>query len=150
MKAVNRQRQLILFLIALVLPSLVVVAFGLRMVAQDREIAEKRATDAQRRAVAEIRQQILGRLERIKLQEISAIPITESASPWRSTNPAVALVAWAEGDRLLLPWDLDQGTSRFRRAVQEAGFSQRIEAAEYAELVCRVLADAEYNGSSSA
>src|SRR5262245_2870699 len=92
----SRYRQLFLFLIALIIPSLAGIVLGLRMVTQERELGEKRLVDAQRRSVSEIRQEMLARLERIKVQAVSG-----------NSDPSIALVATAERDRLVLPWDAD-------------------------------------------
>ena len=61
-------------------PSLVLVALSLRMISQERELAEKRLAEEQRRQVSEIRQELLARLERIKLQEVSAFATQAAAA----------------------------------------------------------------------
>ena len=88
------RRQVLLFLVALILPSAALVGLGLRMLAQERELAQSRLADEQRRAVALIRQDILGRLERIKLEELGALATAPARGEERSyLNPEVALVA---------------------------------------------------------
>ena len=54
-----RRREVILFLLALILPSTMLVGLGLRMIAQERQLAEERVADEWLSAVARIRQRLL-------------------------------------------------------------------------------------------
>jgi signal transduction histidine kinase len=130
MKTHGRYRQLVLFLIALILPSLAVVALGLRTIAQERELSQRRLVEAQQRAVTQVRQDLLARLDRIQLQEISA---AEKSRAEGYSDPAVAIVGWADRDHLELPWDLDKSAERFRKSISAGDFSLKIEEAERAE-----------------
>src|SRR5262245_17975446 len=100
------QRRILLFVAAIIVPALVLVALGLRMLSQERELTEKRRAEEQHRAVSAIRQELLARLERIKLQELSAQAARTEKPP---TSPAahspVVLMSWVEHDHLLLPWE---------------------------------------------
>ena len=122
-----RYKPIFLFVVALVLPSVVIAVLGVRNFAQERELAEKRLTDAEKHATAEIRQRVLERLERTKLQEIAEAPAF--------TDPAVVLVAWLDRDRLLLPWDLEPNANRSRQTVEDAAVALKIDEAERAELI---------------
>ena len=121
-----RYKPLFLFVVALILPSVVIVVLGWRNFAQERELAEKRLMDAEKHATAEIRQRVLERLERIKLQEIVEAPTF--------SDPAVVLIGWVDRDRLLLPWDIEPA-NRARQSVDNAEASRKIDEAERAELV---------------
>jgi signal transduction histidine kinase len=88
------------------LPSAVLVGVGLRVIAQERELAETRVADEWLRAVGQIRQDLLSRLERIKLEELGAL--TSKSEPVRArayVNPEVQLVATVEDGRIVLPWE---------------------------------------------
>jgi len=117
------------FLIALILPSLAVVGFGLKMMEQERELSENRAAAAQRQTISDVRRDMISLLDRIKTQEISANPDID-ALPAAAEDPAVVLVGWVENDRLRLPWERNRDTAEFRRDIEEREFSSKIEAAE--------------------
>lgn len=107
MRAPFPRRQILLFLLAVTLPCVVVVALGLRLVTQDRELAEKRAADERSRVLSELRQQLAGRLERIRNVAVSAGSAKADASlvfvsrvrngritpPWEEVTPAVSLTS---------------------------------------------------------
>ena len=90
-------RQNLLFLGAVILPSVLVIAFGLRMIRQEDELEEKRAREQNEHAVDLVRQELLTRLESLKLRAASGqvMPL----------DPDVALVAQVESGRLMLPWE---------------------------------------------
>ena len=128
---------------AVILPCALLVVLSLRMMSQDRELAEKRRADEQRRVVAEIRQQLLGRLERIKLEEVTARAAEPDNAPRRTFhNPAVMLVGWVDNNRLGLPWDLNPTADRARTLLAEREFARSIERGERAELVDKRFAQA--------
>jgi len=64
----RHRRRIVLFLVAVVVPCMVLVALSLRIVRQDRELAEKRAAEERSRQIERIRKDALGRLEEIKLR----------------------------------------------------------------------------------
>jgi hypothetical protein len=78
--AFRHRRQVLLFLLAVVFPSAVLGALGLRIIGQERELAEKRLTDDRRPLVAELRRSLLGKLEAIQLDEVRRLEAGE-ASP---------------------------------------------------------------------
>ena len=129
----RRRREIVLFLIALILPSAVLVGLGLRMIAQERELAETRVADEWLSAVGRIRQEILNRLEGIKLQELRAdASDDEYATAYSYVNPEVRLVASVDDGRLVLPWEVG-GTTGVRRLLAESGFASWIRQGERAE-----------------
>jgi hypothetical protein len=108
------RRQLVLFLVALMLPSAAIAALGWRIVVQDREIAEGRLADDLSRTKDEVYRAVLARLHQIKLQQISQISsVTPNAAPAAPRDPAVVLTGIVSGDQLLFSWDLDPGADRF-------------------------------------
>ena len=130
------RRQVLLFLVAIVVPSLVLIAISLRMIGQERELSEKRVADDQRRLVSQIRQELLARLERIKLQEVSALATLEGKPQAASyQNQSVILVSPVENNRLVLPWEAFHGAEQFQQLLGEAKFSAQIQHGESDELV---------------
>ena len=65
------RRQNLLFLGAVILPSVLVIALGIRMIRQEDELAEKRFREQNQHAIDLVRQELLTRLEGIKLRAAS-------------------------------------------------------------------------------
>jgi signal transduction histidine kinase len=135
MRAQGHRRQVVLFLVAVLLPCVLLMMLGARLLRQERELAEKRVADEQRRLVGEIRQKLLATLEAIKLQQAAA-----GASPARAPN--VALVARLANGRVDLPWERSHAADQFRRLRAEEEFAARIAEAEQEELVAKNAARA--------
>ncbi|MGI9065513.1 MAG: sensor histidine kinase [Pyrinomonadaceae bacterium] len=135
----NHRRQVVLFLIAIIVPALVLVVLSLRMISQERELAEKRLAEEQRQLVREISQELLARLERIKAQEVRALG-AHAANKETTTyaNPEVMLVSWIEENRLVLPWESNGAAREFQQLLTEAPFARRISQGEQRELADKV------------
>ena len=73
----NYRKQILLFLLVFVLPCVVLVILSLRMIGQERELAEKRASDERGRMTDEMSRQLFNRLESIKDQEKSAESLSD-------------------------------------------------------------------------
>ncbi len=130
----GHRKQILLFLLAVILPSLVLVVFALRMISQEKELAQKRAVDERRRLAGEIGQHLLVRLEKVKLQESSAAANWNQLSAQRDyVNSEVVLIGLVEGNRILLPWEENQKSEEFRRILSSSNFSRRIQLAEKEE-----------------
>lgn len=128
------RKQILLFLLAVILPSLVLVIFTLRMISQERELAQKRMKDERLRTAREIGQHLLVRLEKIKLQEASAASNWTQLSAIRDyVNPEVVLIGLIDRNRLILPWEENQEKEKFRRLLGSSDFSQKIQRAEQEE-----------------
>ncbi len=74
MASLPHRRQVFLFLVAVLFPSTVLAALGLRMIGQERELAEQRVADDRRRAVTDIRGVLLDELERIRRTTLTDVP----------------------------------------------------------------------------
>lgn len=132
----SHRKQIFLFLVAVILPSLVLVAFTLRMISQERELAQKRAIDERGRMAAEIGQHLLVRLEKIKFQEASAAANrTRSNTDSDYVNPEVVLTAQVDGNRLLMPWEKNQAIDKSRKLLSSPNFTRNIRRAENEEYV---------------
>ena len=130
-------RQGLLFVLAIGLPCLVLVALSLRMIAQERELTEKRMTDERRRIVGDVRQQLRSQLDRVRLQAINGTLRDEPATSQESG--AVALVAVIERNRLVLPWDFQPDAAAAAAALGDPPFATAVRDGERDELVTRRL-----------
>ena len=128
-------RQLVLFLLSLVVPSIVLVSLGVRIIVQQEELADKHAADQHRLRANELERALAARLDRIRLDPDDSL---------------VALVATVVDSRLILPWE----TSSRTIVAADARFNERIarvEREEFAERLKSALAEVEaaLNGASS-
>ncbi len=134
MQATGHRKQIVFFLISVILPSCVLVVFALRMIRQEKELTQKRILEERRRLAREIGQNLLVHLEKIKLQEAAVVTNLE---PWQAgtkyKSPEVVLVGVVEGDRLLLPWELDRKSEESLKSLGQSSFREKIAQAEKAE-----------------
>ena len=129
------RRQVVLFVVAIVAPSILLVAMAFRMATQERELADKRRSDEQLRHTDAIRQALVGYLERAKLQ---AVAVDRGRGPARSGAAAgvpVALLARLVGDRLVLPWDDRSADSDLAQPTGDGQFDAEVRAGERDELI---------------
>jgi Osmosensitive K+ channel histidine kinase len=124
------RRQLILFLAAILLPSVVLIALAVHLVIQNRQ---DRGTRRAREIAGTAGQELLKRLEAIGRDEVRG-PLPAVG---RYRNPETALVAWIEGDRLLLPWDEEQAARKTRDPIFRPEFRDRIRPCEEADYSAR-------------
>src|SRR5215471_16436441 len=101
MPRLGQRRQLLLFLAAILVPYVVLVALSFRLVGQDRELREKRRSDQRRYTISRAREDLLARLNAIRRDEIRS----ELKTGERYRHPEVVLVAWVKESRLILPWE---------------------------------------------
>jgi len=108
------------------------------MLAQEREIAEKRLIDERRRLAGDVRQELLSQLERIKLQALRSRAGGDAHATGAGEQPrAIALVASVEDGHLVLPWDRDPRAGAFTAAAEEPRFADAIRLGERDELVTK-------------
>lgn len=133
-RSLGHRKQILLFLLAVILPSLVLVVFTLRMMSQERELAQKRMEDERHRTAREIGQHLLVRLEKIKLQEASAASDWSQSLPKRDyMNPEVVLVGLIDGRQLILPWEVDPKKKEVQKLLNNSNYIQKIRRAENEE-----------------
>jgi signal transduction histidine kinase len=122
-----------LFLVAVLFPSAVLVALGLRIISQEHELAEQRVADDRRRAVIDIRDLLLAELDRLRLETLT--DLRDSPSNLRVyAYPAVRLVARIESGAVIPPWDQSHATHAARASLAEAAFAREIERGALAEM----------------
>jgi len=133
------RREVILFLIALILPSAVLVGLGLRMIAQERVAAEARVADEWGNTVRQIRLELLDRLERIKREEVQALTAERGrVEAHRYVNDEVELIAVLDNGRVILPWEMN-GSQTVRRRLAAGPFADWLHQGERAEFRRRDL-----------
>ena len=138
MAARGHRRQVLLFLIAIILPCAMLVVLGVRMLVQDRELGEKRAADQRRGVAGQLRRELAALLDRTVLGEASAVAAdSQVLSSRRYQSPLVVLVARVTDGRLALPWERDPRGERFRRLLQSDPFARLVAQGERAELAAR-------------
>jgi signal transduction histidine kinase len=91
------RRHTLLFIGAVVVPSAVLLALGVRTIRQEEELAEKRRSEEKIRVIGLVRQELLTRLEGIALRAASG-----QLTP---RDREIALVARLESGRLVMPWE---------------------------------------------
>ena len=132
----GRHKRVLLFLIAVVLPSSVLIVLTWHMIGQQQELQEKRRADERRRMAREIGQELLVRLEDIKLREVSATAGgAKSLNTLDYTSGEIVLIGLADRERLLLPWEVNQSSATLGDSLSEAAFAQKVRQAEEAEFV---------------
>jgi signal transduction histidine kinase len=135
MAAHGHRRQVLLFLVAIILPCVVLVVLGVRMMVQERELSEKRLVDERRGLTSRLRQELSTRLDRIALEQATALlahPVGPRSRDYG--NPAVVLVASAANGSLTLPWEGNPSTARFRDLLEHDVFARLVAEGERAEI----------------
>lgn len=120
-------RRVLLFLGAIVAACLVLVALGVRMIGQERQLRAKRAEEERQRRVAQVRQELLSRLERLKL----GLAVTSSGR----LPETVVLVGGVHDERLLLPWDTNPNAQHFRQWIESPLFASLMRQAAREEFI---------------
>jgi len=126
----RRYRQLFLFLVVLILPSVLIALQGQRLSVQERELARGRLEETRKRTAEEIGRDIVTRLERIRTREMVNAP----AAPMRrnrSSDPAIVAVGWVDGERLVWPWDVSPAVSE--QSEDDPAFAAAMESGRRAE-----------------
>ncbi len=142
MRTRGHHKQVLLFLIAVVLPSSVLIVLTWHMIGQQQELSEKRLADERLRLATEIGQKLLVHLEEIKLHEVSATASgAKSLNTLEYTSGEVILTGLADGERLLLPWEMSPTNNRL--SMGKTAFFQKIRRAEEEEFVRRRYAQAD-------
>ena len=135
------RRQVFLFLIAILVPCLVLLALGVWLMAQERQLENTRRLDERQAQAGRVRQDVLSSLENIRLQEVTrAVASAGKEDAGRSPQSAVVFVGTLVDGWLRLPWEDDPRTRRFRASLSASTFADTIGQAEAAELVARQYA----------
>ena len=134
MASQSHRRQVILFLAAVLLPCVALVALGLRLLVQERELGTARFEDERRRVTRQLRQDLSSELERTALRQATAVATRPELLQARSYDDSVVvLVARLSEGQLFLPWEEDDVRSESRVLLSQGEFGERIREGERAE-----------------
>lgn len=139
----SHRRQVLLFLAAILLPCAALVALGMRLVVQERELAASRHEDERRRVTRQLRQELFAHLERTALLQSTALSSRPGVLWAREYDDSiVALLARLSRGQLMLPWEHAEKPGESRALVNGGQFGERLRAGERAEFLDRDLASA--------
>ena len=132
--ALTRRRQVVLFLVAVVLPSAVLVVLGIRLISQQGEIQRSRLADDRRAALSEASLLVLAELEDVEAGILGALEESLFLPSRDYPHPGVRFVARVEDGRVLLPWEENPDVAEARRTLADPDFAERIRNGQRAEL----------------
>jgi len=135
----SHRRQVLLFFVAVILPSIVLAALSVRMIRQENELAENRLVEQRRRLASDLGQQLLVRLERIKLDIVREQTLKQGPAPVSFDHPAVAIAGWVEANALTLPWEIDAASESLEG---KEDYLRKIRQGENAEFVLKQMDEA--------
>src|SRR5215470_9954810 len=92
-----------LLLAAILIPTAVVILLVFRVARQERELGERRAADARREALEQLRRELTARLQADRLEEVNRL-IGESGTRLPPDSPIVFVAQMAQ-DTMVLPWE---------------------------------------------
>ncbi len=134
MYSATHRKQILLFLIAVILPSAVLVFFTTRVIRQERELAEKRARDQRLLLASEFGQSLLRWLERIKQEEVDVYRnSTAPAERAQYANSEVELIGLVGESGLRWPWESDPLAQESLNLLNSSSFARQIREGEKAE-----------------
>lgn len=112
----------------MLVPCMALAVLCVRMIGQERELAEKRRTDQKQRLLDQVRQQLLSRLEAIKRDELN------SDHP---VNPEVIFLARIEDRKIVLPWESERASGTLRKLLAQQPFERIVREGEREEYTDR-------------
>ncbi len=134
MASFAHRRQVLLFLVAVALPCVVLVALGLRIISQERELRERRVTDERRLLTRELRQALLDRLGSLVREEATRVAADpDGLLSTEYADSAVILVASLIDGILVLPWEGSPTARRAQRLLAQEPFARAVADGERAE-----------------
>ena len=132
----------LLFVVAVIVPGIILTAFTLRMNQQEKELAGVRMAEERQRTAETIGNAVLNRLESIRTQfRIGRIQNPGIPPQVADSNSGIILAARVIDGELKLPWE-DQASTKIEISLPPV-YRAQIEAAERAEFRERNLQSAE-------
>ena len=107
----RRDRRIALLLSAILIPTAAVILLVVRVVRQERELSERRATEQRREALDQLRRELTLRLQALRLGEVNRLNnrlLGESARRLPSDSPIVFVAPTVKDrgqDRIVPPWE---------------------------------------------
>lgn len=138
MKGRNHRRQILLFLLAILLPGIVFVFLTVRMISQEKELAQQRLSEEYRLVAREIGRHLLLKLENIKLYETASIPdLQYIPGEMNYAHPEIVIMCMVDGRQLMLPWEKNREIGEAKRLLHDPEFMETIRQAEREEFARR-------------
>src|SRR5262245_34247014 len=104
-----RTRQLLLIVIAILLPAAVLVGLARRVVLQDTELARTQAEEERRKALEQLRRELAARLDAVRLREVNRwIRVPSAPGAEQPPDSSLVFVAALDGERMILPWETER------------------------------------------
>jgi signal transduction histidine kinase len=118
----RRARRVALLLSAILIPTAAVILLVVRVVRQETELSERRASEQRREALDQLRRELTARLQALRLEEVNRL-IGESGRRLPPNSPIVFVAALMD-DRMVVPWEDGRtaplSTAEFALAQREA------------------------------
>ena len=99
----RRARRIALLLSAILIPTAAVILLVFRVVRQENELSERRASEQRREALDQLRRELTARLQALRLEEVNRL-IGESGRRLPPDSPIVFVAPMVQ-DRMVLPWE---------------------------------------------
>jgi len=129
----GRRRQILLYLISVVLPSSLLIAFTLRLISQDRELAQKRRAEQRQSRALEVGRDLSAVLDEARSQAISLSMNSVGRSASRKMKPPLILTGAIRDTGMSWPWESVGADAEQAARLREPGFQARSLRAERAE-----------------
>ena len=99
----RRARRIALLLSAILIPTAAIILLVFRVVRQENELSERRASEQRREALDQLRRELTARLQALRLEEVNRL----IGEPGRRLPPdsPIVFVAPMVQDRMVLPWE---------------------------------------------
>ena len=110
----RRKRRIALLLSAILIPTAAVILLVFRVVRQEGELSERRATEQRRVALEQLRRELTARLQALRLGEVNRV-IGDPAARLPSDFPIVFVAPLVQDrgqDRIVPPWEEQRATPR--------------------------------------
>ena len=131
-----QRRQVFLFLLAVCLPSALLLFLSARTIIQDRELSRTRLAERRQQLTDAVARGLLDRLERIKLEEATAFAAYRAGhANDRLARGATVFVAEVDSGGVQMTWQTDPYALRAARALAEPAFAGMIGQGTHLELV---------------
>jgi signal transduction histidine kinase len=99
----RRARRIALLFSAILIPTAAVILLGIRVVRQENELSERRASEQRREALDQLRRELTARLQALRLGEVNRL-IGEPGGRLPPDSPIVFVTAVVQ-DRMVPPWE---------------------------------------------
>jgi len=129
----GRRKQLLLYLLSIVLPSALLIAFTLRLISQDRELVQKRLTEERQLRALEIGRTLISILDEARVRAVGAFGGAPDQAASRPLEQSLVLIGELRESRLRLPWESFPDSDRSQTGLRDPKFMEKLAQAEKAE-----------------